>query len=103
MSIQSEPSPRASRTMPAMVACTLIGLFALRVLTPAHEYPMRTEQVMTMIFDIFMLVGLIPLRDRVAPALFWTAIVAGAGSLVLRLTSDAAWWTGHLAYVLPPR
>ena len=30
-------------------------------------------------------------------------IVAGVGLFVIRLNSDASWWTGHLVYFLSPR
>ena len=58
----------------------LIGHFLWNVLTPAHEFPMRSEQVMTMTLDLLMLGGL----------------------FALRLSSDG-WWTGHLVYSFPPR
>jgi hypothetical protein len=28
--------------------------------------------------------------------LFWFGLIAGVGSLLIRFTGDAAWWTGHL-------
>jgi hypothetical protein len=99
----SEQTPIGSAVSPTIVAVMLIGLFAMRLLTPAHEYPMRAEQVMTMAFDAGMLVGLIAMRSRVSPALFWPAAIAGFGSFLIRFTSDAAWWTGHLIYFLQPR
>ena len=36
-----------------------------------------------------------PPRARLATILFWTALLAGIIMIVLRLTSDSAWWTGH--------
>jgi hypothetical protein len=71
-------------------------------LTPAHEFPMRTEQVMTMTFDFLMLVGLFALKASTPKPLFWIALVAGIGLFALRLSADG-WWTGHLVYSLSPR
>lgn len=102
-------------TMFLFVSAVLIGLFLWRLLTTAHEYPPRTDQVMTMVFDAGMLVGLVALRGRVTAAvaddpgkafgnvLWWIALVAGSGLFAIRLTSNAAWWTGHLSYGLLPR
>jgi hypothetical protein len=81
----------------------LIGHFLWNVLTPAHEFPMRSEQVMTMTLDLLMLGGLFGLKRAMPTPLFWIALVAGVGLFALRLTGDAAWWTGHLLYSLPPR
>jgi hypothetical protein len=81
----------------------LIGSFLWRVLTPAHEYPMRDVQVMTIVFDVLIVVGLISMKSKDPKLLFWTALIAGVGLLAIRLNSDASWWTGHLMYSLPPR
>jgi hypothetical protein len=81
----------------------LIAHFLWNLLTPAHEYPMRTLQVMTVTIDCLMLVGLIGLRQAMPKPLFSIALVAGIGLFALRLTSDAGWWTRHFVYFLPPR
>jgi len=83
--------------------CLLIGHFLWNVLTPAHEYQMRSDQMLTMGFDFLGLVGLIGLRTAIPKPLFWFALVAGIGLLALRLNGDAGWWTGHLVYSLSPR
>jgi len=76
-SVPSEPSP-----VPAfLVACVLIGLFTYR-------------------FDAAMVVGLVVLRARLAAPIFWTALVAGVGLFVIRLTSESSWWTGHLLWTM---
>lgn len=85
-----------------LLPCVLIGSFLLKVLTPAHEYPLRTEQVMTMTFDFFMLIGLFAFKRAMPQPLFWIALAAGIGLFALRLSHDG-WWTGHLVYSLPPR
>ena len=64
---------------------------------------MRTEQVMTIVFDIGMLGGLISLKNSLPKPLFWTGLVAGVGLLAIRMTSNASWWTGHLMFTILPR
>lgn len=93
--------PREPKLLIA-VAIILISNFAWRVLVPAHDYPLRTEQVLTMAFDLMLIVALIGLRLRVAKftALYWSALVCGVGLFVIRLKGDASWWTGHLIYSL---
>jgi cyanate permease len=101
-----QPKPAtASRTpmISMLLPWILIAHFLWNLLTPAHEYPMRTEQVLTMTFDAMMLAGLIGLRQAMPKPLFWIALVAGIGLFALRLTGDTGWWTGHFVYFLPPR
>ena len=86
-----------------LVSCLLIGDFLYSVLVPAHEYPMRAEQVLTIGLDLGLVIGLFGLRDQGPKPLFWTAMIAGVCLLLIRFTSDAAWWTGHLMYSLSPR
>src|SRR5712664_1085245 len=86
------------RALVLLIPIVLIGSFLWRVLIPAHEYAMRTEQVMTIVFDIGMLVGLISLKNSFPKPLFWIAVVAGVGLLAIRMTSNASWWTGHLIF-----
>jgi len=74
--------------MPILLPCVLIGHFLWNVLTPAHEFPLRTEQVMTMLFDLGMFVGLFGFRRSMPAPLFWIAVVAGVGLFALRLSSD---------------
>lgn len=87
------------------IAAALIATLLYRLFVPAHEYPMRTAQVMMMLFDAGMIAGLFGLRPSspALRALFVGALAAGLGLFVIRFTSDAAWWTGHLIYYLPPR
>ena len=78
----------------------LIAMFLDRTLVVAHEYPMRPEQVMTIAFDLCVLVGLIGLRKHGPQPLFWTALVAGICLFLIRFTGDDGWWTGHLMYAI---
>ena len=95
-SVPSEPSP-----VPAfLVACVLIGLFTYRLTVPAHEGALLPELVLTMVFDAAMVVGLIVLRAPLAAPIFWTALVAGVGLFVIRLTRRSSWWTGHLLWTM---
>jgi hypothetical protein len=83
-----------------LVAALVIGSFVWRALVPATEYPERSVQVLTMGFDLALIAGLIGMRSR-APklrVLFWIALAAGIGLFIIRLTSEASWWTGHLMY-----
>jgi hypothetical protein len=89
-----------------LAACGyLIASFLWRVLTPAHEYAMRDELYLTMGLDLLCIVGLVGLKMQVQKGqiLFWIALVAGLGLFGIRMTGDAAWWTGHLVYYLEPR
>ena len=100
-----QPTPAAANRNPwiaMLLPWILIGHFLWNLLTPAHEFPMRTEQVTTMTLDALMLAGLIGLKDAIPKPLFWIALVAGVGLFALRLSSDG-WWTGHLVYSFPPR
>ena len=86
---QTQTSGKAnSNTVAAVVIpCLLIGRFLWNVLTPAHEYPMRSVQVMTMTFEAAMLVVLFGLRASMPRPLFWIALVAGIG---------LAWWIAFM-------
>jgi hypothetical protein len=105
-----------ARTIFLVVAFYLIFVFLWRFIAPAHEYPSRMEQALAMALDLMALVALIGVRVQtartypdddatrtMAAALFWIALLAGLGLLAIRLSSDAAWWTGHRVYYLLPR
>ena len=95
-SASSEPSP-----IPGfLVACVLIGLFTYRLVVPAHESPLLPELILTIAFDLAMVVGLVALRRRIATPIFWTALVAGAGLFAIRMTSEASLWNGHLMWTM---
>ena len=97
-------------------AIVLIGSFLWRLLVPATEYPSRTVQVLTMVFDAGMLLGVLGMRSQareLAPegsprtlidSLAVAAVSAGLGLFAIRfLGGDSAWWTGHWTYALRPR
>jgi hypothetical protein len=89
----------ATFALPAYLAAN----FLLRTMTAAHEYPMRTEQVLEMLIDGLAIVGLFGVRKYMPMWLFWIAFIAGLGLFAIRLHSDASWWTGHLMYSLDRR
>jgi hypothetical protein len=86
-----------------ILSCYLIGTFLWNAFVPAHEYPTRTLQMLTIGLNLLAVVGVFGLRSSMPKPLFWAALIAGVGLLALRLTSDHGWWTGHLFYSLPPR
>jgi hypothetical protein len=103
--VTDQPTPTTATRNPLiaiMFPSVLIAHFLLNLLTPAHELPLRAEQVMTMTFDFLTLAGLFAFRRAMPAPLFWIALVAGLGLFALRL-SDDGWWTGHLVYSLPQR
>jgi len=84
-----------------------------RLFAVAHEYPGRSAQILEMVLDGLMLLAVFGIRGQImkalpdgdsrkgiAQALFIAAITAGVGLFLIRFTSDAAWWTGHLHYSL---
>ena len=90
-------------TVSILLPCLMIGHFLWKLLIPAHEYPVRTVQILIMMIDCFMLIGLVGLKHSLPKPLFWIGLAAGIGLFVLRLTGDDGWWTGHLVNSLPPR
>lgn len=100
MAEQNVQSENRNELTLMLVAALLIGNFFWRLLVPASEYPARAVQVLTMVFDLGLLAGLIGMKAR-APKLkilFWIALAAGIGLFAIRLNGDASWWTGHLLY-----
>ena len=91
----------------------LILSFLWRTIVTAHEYPGRTSQIIDIVVDLFAFIGIIGLRSQLAATLpfndprkakisvlFGLSVAAGIGLFLIRFTSDAAWWTGHLRYSL---
>src|SRR5436309_940615 len=99
----ASPSSGGTSTIAIVLAIYLIGQFLWNVFVPAHEYAMRADQVMSVGLNLLAVVGMFGLKAKMPQPLFWAGLVAGIGLLALRLTSDAAWWTGHLFYSMPPR
>ncbi len=96
-----------------LISGYLVISFLWRLFVPAHEYDMRSAQVLDICLNVLLIVGLVGAHSTLkknfppddsrwgfASTLFWAGMVAGVGMLLIRLTSDAAWWTGHLRYSL---
>ena len=111
----ADPTNR-KKTVFRLLAVYLVATFLWRVLTTAHEYPRRSEFLLTVALDFLAVAGLIALKIRVfrelppdepewtgGKILFGLALAAGLGLFAIRLTGDANWWTGHLFYELSPR
>ena len=109
------PSTSSSRNWNIfrIISAYMILLFLWRLFVPAHEYSMRTEQVLDIVINLGLIAGLVGThkalakefdpddsRWSTAKMLYWGAIVGGVGMLLIRFTSNAAWWTGHLRYGL---
>jgi hypothetical protein len=105
---ESAGATRASITLPA-IACLLIADCVWRLVTPGGPWPVSPWRYLSMGVDLLLLAGLIALwRSYPAPtpdapphvrwggSLFGLGIAAGVIVLLLRFTSDHAWWTGHL-------
>jgi len=104
MSDQPTPAqPQRNHIIFYVVSVVLIGTFVWRVFIPAHEYPMRSSQVMDIVIDLAMTAGLIGIRNSGPKPLFWIALIAGIGLFAIRLNGEASWWTGHVSYSLSPR
>lgn len=104
-STQPEAPQPATPAIFYILAALLIGLFAYRLLVPVHVMPSPTERNVTILFDVLMVAGLFGMKRRApnAQALFWIAAAAGVGLLLLRLTGQTGFWSGHLRFTFLPR
>lgn len=93
-----------------LAAGYLVFLFLWRILLPAGAWPSPPMHYLSMGLDVVLIAVVFVLRLRLseqlgenpsratfATVLFWCALGAGAGSLLIRFTSESAWWTGHLS------
>ena len=81
-SVTDQPISAAGTTGPdptvgRMLALVLIAHFLWNFLVPAHDYQLRTEQVMTMAFYFGMVVGLFAFRRVIPAPPFSIALAAG--------------------------
>lgn len=110
---ESKPDAAKNWTIFRVVAALLILNFLWRALVTAHEYPSRSAQVLTFVIDALLLLSLVMMRSQwsagfdandprrtTGGVLFGVGLAAGIGLFLIRLTSDSAWWTGHLFYSL---
>ena len=96
-----------------LCAALLVANCLWRVLIPAHEYGSPMSIWFGITVDLLLMVGLIglyrqfqtqmPLDDSrrgMLKLVFWPGLFAGVVVLIIRVTSDHGWWTGHLQYSL---
>lgn len=91
-----------------IVAIYLVARFLWAVLVPGGEWPLPPWHYVSMGIDLALLASMIVMRARLSftgptehrrtfgNTLFGLGLVAGVGLILIRFTSDAAWWTGHL-------
>lgn len=107
MASEPDPRPVSNRTYITftILSLYLIVIFLWRLLVPVHELPLRSEQVLTAVLDLLVIAGLVGLKLQLpdGKVLFGIALIAGIGLFAIRLTSDDAWWSGHLVFYLAPR
>ncbi len=95
----------------AAVSGYLILRCLWRVFIPATEYSLPPWPLLSIIFDILVMISLFilkpqvpsggpdaPIHVRYATPLFIGGIVATAIMVLIRFSSDSGWWTGHLMY-----
>lgn len=94
------------------IMCGYVILRCLwRIFIPATEYALPPWPLLSLIFDILVLVALFvlkpqvpaatpdaPVYTRYATPLFVCAIIATAIMVLIRFLSESGWWTGHLMY-----
>ena len=91
------------------VSIYLFLRFLWAVAVPGGEYPMPPWHYVDMGVDLLLLGCVVVLRSQIFAAaphddprrstgniLFGLGLVAGVGLLLIRFTSNAAWWTVHL-------
>ncbi|MDW6020734.1 hypothetical protein SAZ10_03050 [Mesorhizobium sp. BAC0120] len=97
-----------------LVSCYLLLSLLWAVIVPGGAWPLSPWHYVSMGIDLVLLASVLLLRPRLFPEngrnyprvtraniLFGLGLVAGVGLLLIRFTSDAAWWTGHLRSGLP--
>ncbi len=100
---KAEKTQKQHKILFYLICVLLIGNFLWRMLVTANEYPPRSVQVMEMVIDAAMVIGLFGVRKAGPQILFVIALIAGIGLFGIRLHSDASWWTGHWHYALDRR
>jgi hypothetical protein len=91
------------------VSIYLFLRFLWAIVVPGGEWPLPPWHYVSMGIDLVLLACVLLMRPRLFPEqgyndpratwaniLFGLGLVAGIGLLLIRFTSDAAWWTGHL-------
>jgi hypothetical protein len=97
-----------------LVSIYLFLSFLWAAIVPGGAWPLSPWHYVSMGIDLALLACVLLLRPRLFPEngrsdpraawanlLFGLGLMAGIGLLLIRFTSDAAWWTGHLRSGLP--
>lgn len=105
----AEPTKPDSTWIAGMiVAGVLILRFVWGAFVPGGEWPVSPAHYLAMAIDAGLLIGLVGMRKEISAtsraaaqpgltrALFICGVASGIGLLLIRFTSDRAWWTGHL-------
>jgi len=103
------PAQKKAPIALALVSGYLILHCLWRVFIPEREYALPPWPLVSLILDIVVMVFLFilkpqvpaagpddPIYVRYATPLFVGGIVATALMVLIRLSSDRGWWTGHL-------
>ena len=93
----STSSSSRNWTVFRFISAYMILLFLWRVFVPAHEYSMRTAQILDIAINILLLVGLVGLKRQLdrefepddsrwasARPLYWGGLIAGVLMLLIR-------------------
>ena len=93
------------RTTYMLFAAYLIFHFLWRILLPFGGWEVGLLHYWHVTFDFVAIPALVAThvnsdradaaanRTPVSPVLFWTSLACAVGALLIRLSSDAAWWT----------
>jgi hypothetical protein len=102
-------NPKRAVPILTLVTAIPVAMLIYRCVVVAQEYPSRTDQVLTMIFDVCPAIAAILIYrhmakipgNRTASVLVFPIVCVAAvvGLFAIRLTSRAALWTGHLRYI----
>ena len=104
---------QGSRSRAAITLAVVAGFLILRclwkVFIPGTEFTLPPWPLVSVIFDILVMITLFILKPMVpaatagspayvrhATALFIGGIVATVIMVLIRVSSDRGWWTGHL-------
>jgi hypothetical protein len=90
---ESAGGAKAPITFP-VIACLLIVDCLWRLVAPGGLWPVSPWHYLSMGVDLLLLIA--PPYIRWGGWLFGLGVGAGVIMLLLRFTSEHAWWTGHL-------
>lgn len=104
----ANPARPVSWTPFRVMAALLIVPFVWRLCVPGGEFASRGVVWLDILINLGLLFGLygarrtllraVPADERwkVGTPLYWAAVIAGIGALLIRVSGSHGWWTGHL-------